>query len=184
MASSEGALISEIRIRYHGPVPGTENLSKSVLDALIARAWEVGGHLWARHMCPKHFTHGGAREYGYTPRKGEQSGQSGKTYWRSYTGRKQKLMHHTLPLVWSGQLRAAARIYSLDVRITSTRSRLWVNLPAAGRARIRNPHSQINMAEELTRVSAAEAREIVAAFNGEFAARLGEIQTTEIKTIK
>lgn len=183
MTEFDGTYISDIRIRYHGPVPGSENLSARVLNQIKREAWEEAGHYWHAHLRPKHFTKAGAREYGYAPRKGEEGG-TGKRFWRSYTGRKQRQKGHTLPLVWSGELRELSKIYKLQATATSTRSRLRVILPAAQKANWRNPYSRIDMAGELTRVSDAEAVELVGVFDRFLAGGLEEVQTTQTKTIK
>jgi len=182
--TSDGSLIGEIRIRYHGPVPGSENLSAAVLNQIKREAWEAAGHHWHANMRPKHFTKAGAREYGYAPRKGEEGGLAGKSFWRTYTGQKQRRMHHTLPLVYTGELRALSRIYRLQTTATSTRSRLRVVLPSAGKANLRHPRSRVDLRGELTRVSPPEAQELVAVFDRTMEAGLASIQTTQTKTIQ
>lgn len=84
--------------------------TKQVNDA-IKRALVAMGKRWRRRYLPKHFTHKGAREYGYKRRVGETgSGGSGRPIRKiagkiTYTWKKWKLHGHTLPLVYTGELR-------------------------------------------------------------------------------
>ena len=81
----------------------------------------------------KHFTKPGAEEYHaenvittapvYAARSGE--GQSGKDFWRSYSGRKQKSKGHQLAMVFSGATRDGAK----RCRITATANGVEVTLP-------------------------------------------------------
>lgn len=119
---------------------------------MAKEAYATMGRFWFEHFRAKHFTKEGAAEYGYLPRKGEESGGGGK-FWQSYTGRKQKEMGHTLPLVWSGESRDRSRM----ARITASANgvRISMNIPAFN---WQNPNSKIHMRKEMETVSTAEAR--------------------------
>ena len=178
-------MIDEIRITYHGAVPGCPHLRESQLNALKRRAWLPVGAYWHEHYVMKHFTHEGGREYRYAPRAGE-TGNERKSFWRSYTGWKQKHLGHTNPLVLSGELRDMAKIYRLEATATSTESKLRVILPMAQKANLRNPKSrfQINMREELTTVSEQEAEVLVGIFDRELQNQLNEVQDTSTHIIR
>lgn len=143
-----------LKVRYQGAVPGV-TLGRRELNQVLEKAWFPPGKNWHEQFRPKHFTKEGAAEYGYEPRKGEQSGTSGKAFWRSYTGRKLKKFGHTLPLVFSGELRDKAR----TARIEATSKGVRVFLTNAGKANFHHPKSTIDMRAELTRISIAEMRE-------------------------
>jgi len=143
----------QVKVRHEGAVPGSMNLSRGAFDNCLKEAWFETGKFWHTALRPKHFTKSGAREYGYLPRKGEESG-AGRSFWKSYTGRKQKKFGHTLPLVFTGELREM----SGTANIQPTAKGVRVALSRANKANWHNPHSQIDMREELTRVSDAEAR--------------------------
>jgi hypothetical protein len=83
----------------------------------LKETWsKIGWHLFERFVA-KHFTREGAAEYRgdnvagdgpvYQARSGE--GESGKAFWRSYNGRKQKRLGQTLAMVFSGATRDGAK---------------------------------------------------------------------------
>jgi hypothetical protein len=109
-------MIHAITIHYRGATVNDGSFRRADWVRLMAYAWEQVGRKWHLEMRPKHFTKQGALEYYYEPRQGEQTGTSGKRFWSSYTGRKLKKFGHTLPLVWSGETRAA----SGTAKITAT----------------------------------------------------------------
>jgi hypothetical protein len=152
--------IANFRIHYHGAVPADVDLSQRLFNELRRHAWEKVGYYWHANFRPKHFTREGAREYGYQPRAGE-PGRPKKNFWRSYAGWKQKHLGHQLPLVLTGELREATRVFRVVATSTATSSRLRVILPAAAKANFRHPKSPIDMRAELTHVSEAEAAELV-----------------------
>lgn len=150
-----------IDIKYTG-----HPLTKSAFNEMKRETFREMGELWHREMRPKHFTHAGAREYGYAPRKGEAGNRHRKGFKRSYTGIKLRLVGHTRPLEFSGEGRRLSRIQ--DIRVTSKRVR--VILPR--KFNFRNPHSRVNMREELTTISEREERELVAAADRDIGRRL------------
>jgi hypothetical protein len=111
------AIIS-CQVRYRGSVTGSIAISQRYWREALKQAWnKVGWYLFERFV-EKHFTKAGADEYRnsnesvtsatvYAARSGED--QSGKAFWRSYNGRKQKKLGHQLALVFSGATRDGAK---------------------------------------------------------------------------
>ena len=96
-------ILEKIQIKYSGGVPGGIGVPAKEFHAYRREAWLACAELWHAKFRPKHFTKAGAKEYGYQPRAGE--GLSGKAYWRSYTGRKQRRLGQANPMVYSGKSR-------------------------------------------------------------------------------
>jgi len=132
-------------------------LTKREFNVMLRETFRVIGQKWHREMRPKHFTHAGAREYGYSPRKGEAGNRNRKGFASSYTGRKLRLVGHTRPLEFTGEARRLSRIQ--DIRVTSKRVRII--LPR--KFNFRNPHSRVDMRKEITTVSHREEQELIAA---------------------
>lgn len=130
---------------------------------------KIGVH-WFRYLRPKHFTHEGFREYGYTPRKGQELPRGSREFWKSYCGRKLRLHGHMLPLVFTGESRGLSR--TANVRATSKGVR--VVMAAVRKLNWRHPESQVYAAAELRRVSDGEARELTRIFGFELNRRLSE----------
>lgn len=135
-----------IKVRKEGPTAG---LTRTELNSATRATYRSMGEHWHSEFRPKHFTHQGAREYGYTPRQGAEAGV--RRFARSYQGRKLKKYGHTLPLVKTGLSQKLAQIR--DVRATSKGSRVVIHARTFNRS---NPHSRINMREEVTAVSKPE----------------------------
>jgi hypothetical protein len=159
------------KIRYFGAVP-MASLSRADMKAIIQSAWVKVGELWHREMRPKHFTQAGAREYDYAPRSGEPGNPHPQGFWQSYTGRKQRYQRHTRPLEWSGELKELTRARRIDAKAFRKRSKMRVIMPQARKANFRHPASEVNMREELTRVSEREVPELVEEHNETMSDRL------------
>lgn len=140
-------MLSAIVIHQSGATP--EHTKKAVAGAM-ASALEDGAIHYHANFMPKHFTIAGAREYGYSPRKG--AGLSGRDFWRSYEGKKKRQKGHQRPLVWSGASEQLARIR--DIRTTRRRARIVQHARGLNR---RNPNSAINTGKEIRTVSRTEA---------------------------
>jgi hypothetical protein len=162
-------VIDAIQIRYSGPVPGSPNLTQRGLNDLVREAWKATGLYWWQHFLPKHFTHEGAQEYGYLPRSGEAGTPGASHFWTSYSGRKQKKFGHTDPLVLSGELRRESQSHvKIDATASSGRSECRVVFSGPQYANYLSPHGAaarpqgmaINIREELTHISEAEALEL------------------------
>lgn len=95
-------------------IPGMTQYKHNVM---MQWALEDVGRFWHDTIRAKHFTKAGAREYEYQPRSGEPGKVPRKGYWSSYTARKQRLLGHTQPLMWSGETERATR--KRDIRATS-----------------------------------------------------------------
>jgi len=161
------------RIKTEGFAPG---VPKRLINQVIKSVLHRLGVMWHEKFRGKHFTVAGAREYGYTPRKGE--GQTGKSFWRSYTGRKKKETGHQRPLVFSGESQMLTRIR--DVRATSKRVRVVMR---AKKFNYRNEHSDIRMHDEMTRVSDSEHATMVRAADEMMAAELRSLQHHSVSLI-
>jgi len=133
----------------------TPKIMKRELRRIILAANATIGYHHLRYNVPKHFTQAGAREYGYTARKGEGMSTSDKGFWKSYTGQKLRKMHHTKAMVWSGESERRSR--QQDIRATSNGVRIVLHTPALA---MQNPDSAVHMAEEMCTVSGAEAQVI------------------------
>ena len=131
-------------IRYRGACP--KNIQRAAFNKLLKEAYRLLGIHWHTKLRRKHFTHAGAREYQYLPRKGEPG--SGRAFKGSYTARKLKTQHHTLPLVFTGESRQLTQ--RQDVRSTSKGSRVVIR---ANKFNFRHKASKIRMREEMTRLS-------------------------------
>jgi hypothetical protein len=149
----------------------TPRILKSELNRVTRACLEQVANYWHRHFRAKHFTAAGAREYGYAKRRGEELGQGSKAFWHSYTGRKLRKYGHKRPLVLSGVSEALTLMR--DVRVTGKRARVVLHAPALN---FRNPYSQINMREEMMRVSEAEARTLTGRAGEVFEALVGRAQ--------
>jgi hypothetical protein len=157
----------------------SQGLSRSEVNDAIRRTWFIVGSDYHRAFMAKHFTHAGAREYGYAPRKGERGAPGSKGFRRSYTGRKLRQKGHTLPLVWSGESRTLARVR--DVRATSKGCRIVIH---ANKLNFRNPKSEINMRDEVTRVSDMEARVVMRDFAHTLGKLLNEGVDRRMRTLR
>jgi hypothetical protein len=120
-------------VRYGGRITASPDLGRVEWERALKETWNaIGWHLY-EHFIEKHFTKAGADEYRqenvagdapvYQARSGE--GQSGKAFWRSYNGRKQKKLGQQLALVFSGATRDGAK----RATIYATRNGVRVALP-------------------------------------------------------
>lgn len=171
-------MIGSIRIKYTGAVPGV-TLGRRELNREKKGSWHHTGTYWHQKFRKKHFTKAGAKEYGYIARKGEKMAKGSKAYKRSYTGQKERKFGHTRPLEFSGLSRQLTRIR--DVRAFSKKVRVVLHSRTFNR---RHRKSQINMREEMTRVSMAEAHTLVGQFDGDFGRRLSQFRGSHTETIK
>jgi len=169
----------KLKMVYTGAVPG---LAVREVNTIKRRAFFGGGVQWHKQFRPKHFTRAGASEYGYAPRSGERGNTPRGGFRRSYTGRKLKQFGHTRPLEFSGEAKALTRMR--DVRATATRKRSRVRVVLhANKLNWRNPDSEINMADELRRISAAERTQLIRTIARGTISGLKRVQRRETKTI-
>ena len=163
-----------IGVKYRAPISSSPELSAREFRQVLSEAWKVVGWELFNRFVDLHFTREGGKQYNYAPRAGE--GVSGKDFWRSYTGRKQKKMHHTNPLVWSGRTREGARRATIYANSNGVR----VALPGAVHLNQYKPPpkrlgpnagQQIDLREELLRVAVNE-REALAKLHEETVIRI------------
>jgi hypothetical protein len=153
-------------------------LVKRQWNVIAKAAFEKVGLRWIQRFLDKHFTHAGAREYGYEPRSGELRRSGSKAYRRSYTGIKERMFGHTLPLVFTGTSRD--RCEAGRVIPSRTGVRVMMNAPALN---LRAKHSKINLREELTRVSIPEQRELTDLLVAEIDRGIGALRQAETKRL-
>jgi hypothetical protein len=169
-------VIGTITMVERGATPGL--LAKAHNEA-AKEGWQETGRYWVANIRDKHFTQAGAREYGYTKRKGEGMVRGSKAYKRSYTGRKEARFGHTRPLEFSGKSRSLTR--TARISGTAKGATVRMNAPALN---FKHPKSQIVMRDELTRISQPEARElsnVLAQHYHRHINRAGGTKTTTIK---
>ena len=130
-----------IEVKQRGATP---DLLKREFNRLSKESWEDLGSAWHKDMRPKHFTHRGATEYGYSPRNKE------------YELRKFRRFGHTYPLVWSGSSRTLSGIG--NIRGTRGDVRVVMNTPTLNfkRGKLGSLSGAKTLREEMTTVSDAE----------------------------
>lgn len=161
-------------IRYHGAVP--KHVTRATMNKLLKEGYRLIGLYWQKHILPKHFTHAGAREYQYTPRKGEAG--SGRSFRGSYTAKKLKRQGHTKPLVYTGESERSAK----TGRVTSTSKGVRVTIPARA-LNFKPPRSNINMRREVTRISEADAEKLTKLLGAFIDRKLSQLPTTSSKKV-
>ena len=165
-------LIAEIK--YTGLVP--KGMKKRVFNDILREAYTETGRYWHERYLPDHFTVQGARKYGYKKRKGE--GESGKSFWKSYSGQKKKYKGHMRPLVFSGEGETQSRLF----RPRATKKGVAVILPR--KFNYRHPNSEVNMREEITATTPDEIADMQRFFEREVQKRLDAMNDTEQQTIR
>jgi hypothetical protein len=131
--------IFSLQLTYRGYPP-----SKRQWNGYIKHVFERVGLEWHQQFYDHHFTHEGARDYGYIKRKGEL--QTDKKFGRSYTGRKKAKYGHTLPLRFSSLSYNLGKV----AKVQATSKGGKVVLPQGYNRK--HPKTQINMRDEVTRV--------------------------------
>jgi len=153
--------ISGFNIRERGPVPAAD------WRPGMKEAWGKTGRFWHRQMREKHFAEGAKIEYGYLRRSPR------------YEERKRKKFGHARPLEFTGESRALTRIRV----VTSTSKGVKVRMNAARGLRRRNPKSQINMVDELTRISARERPVLVKRQSGSLGRAINRIRYSRTRKV-
>lgn len=146
---------------------GVAKISPRTWKRVKRAAYRGVAEYWYANIRPKKFTHEGAREYGFTPRSGEEAGIKGRAFWRSYTGRKLKKFGHTLPNVWKGSMRTETAKKRITAKYSGSRIRVHArvfNLYPNARTRV-NPKAEMrqmsandrkNLRKEAGRITMAE----------------------------
>lgn len=174
-----------IKIKEDGVAP--RNMVKA-WNQVRREGYRAIAVMWHRDMRPEHFKVGARWKYDYKPRAGElgnpryirlKSGQKYRDFRRHYAARKLRMKGHGRPLVWSGTSEALSRIR--DIRTTSKGSRVVLHTPGLNR---RNKYSQINMREELTRITEGEARLLAKEYERATARNFKRVRDRAQRTIK
>ena len=172
----------EFKTKYTGAIPGV-NLTQREWNTIVREAWSQVGHMFHKTFVKKHFTKAGAREYGYTPRKGEEFGRKTKARRKSYIGKKKQAKDHELPLVWSGDTRTAAKranIKSFAMRKGSG-VRVILRLPNLSRL---PKGGRIDMIDEMFRISDREKVAVIAFLDNLLLKKIKAIRRTTTTVIK
>lgn len=146
-------------IRDRGPTPRG---FRKAYNASSKASWYEAGLHYHSQMTDERFTNRHATLAGYAPRK------------KRYDFRKFKAKGHTRPLEYSGETRRAVKA----ARITSTSKGAAVRYAGARKFNFRHPKSQVNMAEEFTRVLPQEADELAGVFDRDLDKRLNSFQAS------
>ena len=150
-------------------VSGFPALSKSQLNREHKATWLSVGKEWRRKFLRGHFTHAGARKYGYALRKGQTS-HGGQPIPGSYTWTKLKRRGHTRPLEFYGD---AKRRALAEEKVSATRDGVKIRLPQGFNRR--HPRSQVRMQDEIRAVLPREAIHLASHWARVFEGRLARI---------
>ncbi len=146
-----------ISVKYTGAEP---KIARRAFNNLLKVAYKAIGKMWHRLFRKKHFTKAGAREYRYTPRSGESGRFHGKQFKRSYLGQKLTKRGHSRPMIWSGKTKRR----SAQLRVFATKNSVRVTMAGIVHLNRYRPKKKsgliINLTDEMTRVSRAEARQL------------------------
>ncbi len=164
-------MLAKFRIKYKGAMPGTKRFAIQ-LNRAKRGAWTDAGRWWHKILRPKHFTKRGATEYGYQPRSGERGRPYKGGFRRSYTGRKLAEYGHTQPLKLTGKSQAMTRLRDVRPKPKGKGVRVVLRAPALN---ARYKDSNINMRDEMTVISQAEANPIIRIWNKSLERRLRRV---------
>lgn len=132
-------------------------LKRNRIRSHMREALGAMGRAWHREFLPLHFEESAFDRYGYYMRRGMGQDKEGKAYRRSYTYRKLQKYGHQRPLVLTGETLALSRMLKLVVTAKSAeRASARVILPVG--LNRKNKFSRIAMRDEVTRITAEEAR--------------------------
>ncbi len=137
----------------------------------VAKVLGKLGERWHKKTRPKHFTRRAYTEYGYQRRTA------------SHTKRKRKRYGHTLPLVWTGQLRRQTGAAT----ISTTRKSVKVKMNAPRylyQNRKDTTVKPINKADELVRLSGAEINQIGKALHDGLVREMNRPGTKRTRTFR
>lgn len=171
-------LLIRTRVRYRGAIAALMK-KREFNNSVLKPAWGDVGEYWKSYLWAKHFTPEGAREYRYTPRRGERMARGSKNYRRSYTGRKEKKFGHRNPLEWIGELKRLSRIQDVKPSMKGVK----VLMKQARKANLRPKKGRINMAEELRTISRGEKPRLEAELKIGAEKRLNRSRASHTQTI-
>ena len=142
---------------------GIGALTRTQINTEAREAIRETGEEWFEEYLPKHFGRNARSLYRYAPRSGDRG--SGRRFRGSYQARKLRQFGHTRPLEFRGDTkRRQLRSKNIKATATSRRARATIFLLQAWNRR--NPHSNINMLDEVRTVIPSEEREL-GEFNAE-----------------
>jgi hypothetical protein len=134
---------------------GIDALSQRDRNDSLREAMVAVGLRHRRRNLPKHFTKLAYQLYRYAPRAGD-PGNTRKSFRGSYQGRKLRLFGHTLPLVFTGELRKLTLYGLRTVNATASRGEATVKIRLPNKANFKNPNSKVHPLKELQAVNGAE----------------------------
>lgn len=150
---------TSFKITYQGPI--TAIIKKRKWNNEVETpSWTAVGLLHKRAHLAKHFTESGASEYGYVTRS------------KKYTAAKLAKFGHSLPLVYTGELRQS--IQRPEIRATS--KGVKVVLSGSQKANLRPKGGRIRMADELRVISDAEAVRLAREKDNDIRKRLAHVR--------
>jgi len=124
-----------------------EYLDRRAIRQELRKQFKNIGETWHEKHRRRHFSHFGARLYGYEPRR------------RSYNFRKRKRFGHTLPLVFTGVSRKLSQTKRIRVSNSGTPERPQLSVHITMPIRVFNfkPRgSNVNMRQEFSTISRDE----------------------------
>ena len=125
------------------------------MTKVVTQSLAAGAKTWHSEFLGEHFKMSAFRRYGYLARRGQTGDQNSKHFRDSYSGRKLRTKGHMLPLVFSGLTKNLSAWP--DIRANGKLAR--VVLPRGFNRK--NPHSRINMREEITTILPSESKTMV-----------------------
>ena len=135
-----------------------------VMKAVLQEVVEI----WHRRYLPRHFQTGAVAQYNYQKRS------------RDYMRRKARRKGHQMPLVYGGDLK---RQVTRSARIMGSRRRAVASMSGPSYLyRYRKDSRQPDMADELTRVTANEERQLAVLIERKATRKLNELRTQEVVT--
>lgn len=143
------------------------------------RSWRAAAWNFHEHRRDLRFSAEHGKAAGYSPRKGEQAGLSGKDFWRSYTGKKMRIYGHRRPLEFTGETRKAVR----TATITFTSKSARVKYPGAAKLNFRHPKSQVRAADEFRRLIPSDASSMAHAYDQTYDREFRTDTVTETRSI-
>lgn len=145
-------------------------LSRKALNEVLSEGYHAALLHWHKRIRPKHFTHAGAKEYGYTPRQGEN-----RVRWRgSYTERKLRKWGHTYPLVWSGG--SLRKSQTTRIRTSGKGGKASYSIPVFN---YKTKNNRVDKRDEYQRISPRDEVEMVDVFRRRVEARLNLVAASQ-----
>jgi hypothetical protein len=165
-------------VRKRGMTP---KVGLRLLNSIHRQGMHELGEAWRDRYRPLHFQNAAMSRYSYTPRQGER-GRTGRSFARSYTGRKLRTKGHTRPLVWSGESEQITRTPNIEATAKRGTARVSVKMRAYT-LNFRYPGSPIDMRAELTTVIPQESQELAAGLSKHLAMEYAGVNVQSSETV-